>query len=1259
MRTEHPISFMRAAAVAVLLATLCCAGSPRAQGTGRAWALLWDNQPRQAQKAFEEALASNPGDCDARRGLILCNLYVGDDRRVVEEIEELSKADGAGPEDCLLVSWTYLRTLTTKKDEKTFRAALDRLASKKAFDPFDRRHILDRAAGFAYREGDLGSLRDLEKKLHRITAWSILGPFDNTSGSGHGKDYIASRTLSADREYVGKAGQKFTWHQPKVLGLLGELRFGVHFHRSEWITAYAGTKIGVTRPCDAVLSLGTCGSFVVELDGTRLLDEEKRSDQREFYHFAVRLEPGDHTLLVQVSSDDETPDLDAALSDPSGAPLDGVRCSPLVPADLVDRPVAFERRPLRMFEAIETRALGDSLDPGATFWRLLSLTLFDRAEEAGLCAEKAVERFPKSALVRNAAAYAFAAADDEDSFRRNMDASAALDPDFADGTIWAIGQAMTKKLFSKCDSLLTAVTDRKPNFVRARMLRLQFYQARSMIREAVELAELLRKAYPDYMSSYEFLASYYEQTNSGKAEEYRKEVWNRSTFEGSVLQRLGRAAAKEDVGETKKLLESMLVVYPDLSLLRAGLAEILVREGKREGLDMADETAELFPYSAEALLLKASIADLLSTQDPSRKAVAATFYTRALALDPGNLDTRDKLRRLQGRKPVREILPAVDLEAARSASTASMEGEGVNACVLLHESRRIAFDDGSSHVQTAYAIKVLDDKGVERFSSLSTGINPLFSDLTIIEAKTIKPDGREIEAQRLLGEVAFQNLSPGDIVELLYESSSWSPGKLNLEFWDSHEFQWDIPCLVSRYVLLASKGKAVTWKLWNAPADSVIRAVARNMEDFKYYSWTYERVPARKWEILAPPARDASPWLDVSTVRDWSEIVAWYAALSDDPARPDPRIRAKARELFGAAPDRETAIDRAYDFVCNQVAYENLDFQYSAYIPEKASDVLQSMYGDCKDKVCLMKSLLSAAGIESYFVLVTSAYDGVSPYLPSPRFSHAILAVPDSAGPRFFDPTAKGMPSGCHPTSLEEAPALVVEPGRSALVRIPTVSGNATSVHEETEVRILEDNSMRIERREIILEGDEIASLRDRLRGESADERRAYFANVLSQDLVGLRLDRIEWEGLDTPGDTLVVLYEGVIADAIIPSGGLRVVKLPWRTRMNDDLAGGVARTDRREAMVLRPIRLAETEVMRVILPAGWTIEGLPEARILTDDNGSAGFSYERRGAALTARRNVRIFGEKVPVAGYEKFKSFLESVIRQRSASLVLKEGA
>jgi hypothetical protein len=510
-------------------------------------------------------------------------------------------------------------------------------------------------------------------------------------------------------------------------------------------------------------------------------------------------------------------------------------------------------------------------------------------------------------------------------------------------------------------------------------------------------------------------------------------------------------------------------------------------------------------------------------------------------------------------------------------------------------------------------------------------------------------------------------LAPGDLIELHYHSSSWSVGKLNQEYWDSHFFKWDVPCLHSSYSLLAPPEKDFQWKLHNHDEPETIME-SKQHGDFTLHSWRMEDIPARSREVHAPPSRDVSPWLDVSTIDSWGRIVEWYADLSEEPSGSDPQINRKVMDLLGEsetgtmeageAGARDRRIATLYDFVANLVAYENLSFQYSAFIPEPAKDVLRSMYGDCKDKTCLLRSMLDAIGVESSFALVTPVTMGMREHLPSPRFSHVILAIPseDGAGYWFLDPTAKGAPATDLPEALQGANTLVIRKDEIDLASIPFSTSAGPSPSVVTEAQIESGSDMAVKREETIRTADGVATIRSKYASADDEKRSKLLTADLGRQNVGIELLGCSWSGLEPGVDSVRISYELRLREAVSKSGDLRLTKLPWRSRIDERFSMVIASATREEPLLLYGLRLLEDESLRLALPEGWSVEGVPESRTIESAFGSYTVSYSSGGGSVDAHRTLQIAGSHVPPESYLEFKRFLEEVIREQDLVLVLR---
>lgn len=221
-------------------------------------------------------------------------------------------------------------------------------------------------------------------------------------------------------------------------------------------------------------------------------------------------------------------------------------------------------------------------------------------------------------------------------------------------------------------------------------------------------------------------------------------------------------------------------------------------------------------------------------------------------------------------------------------------------------------------------------------------------------------------------------------------------------------------------------------------------------------------VSTRDREPHMAPTEEFEPMFLATSLKSYEEAGAIYHRVNEDKATVTPDIEALARKIVG---DRK-GLDAArpiYDWIAKNIrylaVYRNDDAGEESH---DASTVLKNGYGDCKDHVTLMQSLLAAVGIRSEPALIDwSSRDKPLPIWSSRETNHAIVYLPDFDV--FANPTSPFTPFGAldqnlsgklaivageHP-EVRQTPAMTPEAGRfatSGTIRIEadgTVDGTA------------------------------------------------------------------------------------------------------------------------------------------------------------------------------------------------------------------------
>src|SRR5258708_5637746 len=173
-------------------------------------------------------------------------------------------------------------------------------------------------------------------------------------------------------------------------------------------------------------------------------------------------------------------------------------------------------------------------------------------------------------------------------------------------------------------------------------------------------------------------------------------------------------------------------------------------------------------------------------------------------------------------------------------------------------------------------------------------------------------------------------------------------------------------------------------------------------------------------------------------IQSWRDLGAWYLGLTRGRRDASPEIKQKVADLTAAVPTMLGKMQALASFVQNDVRYVAIELGIGGHQPHPAAEVFSHRYGDCKDKVTLLSTMLKEIGVESYYVLINTERGSVTAATPpNLAFDHAILAMALPADPEtatlqarithpklarilFFDPTDSFTPLG-RPSAASQA----------------------------------------------------------------------------------------------------------------------------------------------------------------------------------------------------------------------------------------------
>ena len=336
--------------------------------------------------------------------------------------------------------------------------------------------------------------------------------------------------------------------------------------------------------------------------------------------------------------------------------------------------------------------------------------------------------------------------------------------------------------------------------------------------------------------------------------------------------------------------------------------------------------------------------------------------------------------------------------------------------------------------------------------------------------------------------IVLDDVRTGDVVRIAYSIAGSNP-VLGGQGSDWLRFGWKNPILRSRLRVLMDPDGEPQWYLENDAPRPVVRRHAESVE----VVLDAERLAAIVDEGQYPAWYQPFPLAQVSRRRGWQDVVAWGLPLYPEVESLPEELERRVAE-WSRLPDRRARITAAQRLVQDEVRYFGVEMGENTHRPTAPAETWRRRYGDCKDKVYLLVSLLSRMGFRAAPALVsTSRGKAAAGFVPSAAvFDHVIARVEDGGSTLWLDPTMtqQGGRAGDY-DHTGYGVALQLARGITAMETIAAAPGQADRNGVSAVERYLpqpEGTGMRLE-------------VETTYRGDSADHRRRALASERGEDL--------------------------------------------------------------------------------------------------------------------------------------------------------------
>ena len=483
-------------------------------------------------------------------------------------------------------------------------------------------------------------------------------------------------------------------------------------------------------------------------------------------------------------------------------------------------------------------------------------------------------------------------------------------------------------------------------------------------------------------------------------------------------------------------------------------------------------------------------------------------------------------------------------------------------------------------------------------------------------------------------------------------------------------FQSDLPALTARFTMDLPPGGTAQAATLNAPPIEPLVQGSR-------YTWELRDLAPIRREAASPTFSALAPRLAATyfpppgasaemSFAEWSTVGAWLNDRSAPGMEPDAVVAQKAQELTADAGGAWEKVRTIAEFV-QGVTYVSIQIgtgRGGGYTPHPAPQVLRNLYGDCKDKVTLMRSMLKSVGIRSYLVAI---YSGDRRYVreewPSPhQFNHVIVAIdaPDEIESAavgewdgfgrlvLFDPTDPYTPLGLLPAHEQDSWALLTAPANGLLIRVPAAAPEQNRVEREATVALSAEGGIDV-------------SLTERSIGQSGAENRALRSRGSEAEYRSI-IER--WITRGAPAAAV-----GAVEVNDDPRGAFHLAVQFAAPRYAQSIAGRLlvfkpAIVERRSGTYLtdaervHPVVLeanAVRETIRFSLPQGYAVDEKPADVELHTEFGDYSASWAVKDGVLAFARELTVRNAEIPPDGYAAVRDFFRAIAGAEQAPVVL----
>jgi len=1096
-----------------------------------------------------------------------------------------------------------------------------------------------------YSIGDFKNSNAYFAKIGTITAWNVVGEFENISASGYNKTFEPISHPEKDYIFKNRKNADVKWFDLKNNDNGRWIMLRNNFICSNSII-YAQTFCNSPEEQDVYFRIGRAGSIKLWVNDANIWsNKEEIFGALDNDIISIHLNKGYNRILLQLgSSDIENMYFLARITDEKGNDIEGLSFTTEYQSYNKGKTISAKCMENFAETYFKSKLQKDAKDLLSKVFLSKVLLRQGKLDEAYLTLKDIMAIYPKSNYVLLHMIEVYEQKENYTEYSRLIEQIKINEPDGIITNKLLLEEELDKEEFLKAQNYAEKLQEQigETEYVLSSLIKIAANQ-----NKVEELVQYINKGYYKYPNNYYFveLKSLVEkelkQNPSAGISVLKKYI--KTNYDYDAIDKLINSYL--EIGNVKSvfpLVNKCIAIAPNMVDYYETLADIYTSmRNYTEAINILYKAVEIAPYIS---YLHQNLGNCYREIDKKEEAI--NEYKNCLKFNPNNYTTRHALRELEEKPDVFDYFTKPDYDKIYKMSPNQDAYPDQNILSLYDEVQKIVYEGGGSEELPIIMIKALKSTGIDMLKSYSI---PVYSNqnFTIHKAEVMKKNGSKVKAETSGYDVVFTNLEEGDAVVLEYKIENYYQAKLLTHFWDKYYFVVDYPYLSFKYSLLVPTGTKFQYRVENMQLDPKIET----KDEFTLYTWERKNVEALKEEKYMPSWEDIGATLYISSFPDWDYISSWYADISRTKAEITPEIKEVVANLLKDKPNL-TDLEKAkeiYNYIITNVRYSSVSFLQSGYIPQKASNVLNTRLGDCKDVTTLFITMCKEANLDARFILVSSRNRGAkNMVLPSIDFDHAIARLDVNGKSYYIELTSDNYPFNTVDKFLEHSFILEAADNNGKTfqpiylksdTRLQnTVYRKTTIIFENNKIIVIKNNQKN---------GHAASSMRYTYKNQTKEQQKKELFESLSSDFANLKLDSFYFnETLNNPNDSITYYYSYSASNPFTKINNMNILKIPYSDMI---ISADFINEDRKYPIELWAEERFDKwiEVIELKIPKDKKLAEVPKNVNFKCKHAEYSLTFKLQANVLTIKREFKVLKDYVELADVKALRDFYVNVIQ------------